>query len=171
MGALFIVAGAACSAAPESVSNALLRFPRSRTAAWLLSAAAVAWTAWIVHGASLGRFAFLEPWVLPAAPVVWILVNRWMDELLAPRALGGLLLLAANPLLRSVRMHPSSWSRMPAVLAYLFVLAGITLVLSPHLFRRACAPAIHPIGRLRLAGAVLTVAGIAIVLVGGLALR
>lgn len=171
LGALCAALGGWCIARPSHAANALRCFPRSRAAAWSCSAAALGWTAWIVHGASLGRFAFLEPWVLPAAPVVLILVNRYMDELLAPRALGGLFLLAANPMLMAVRMHPSAWSRVPALIAYLCILAGIALVLSPHLFRRALAPLLRAPQRLRRAGAILAGSGVAMTLLGSVTLR
>ncbi len=166
MGGALICAGAAARLAPSGVVAALRAFPRDRRAAWVLSAAALAWTAWMLRGANLGRFAFVRPWLWPAVPVAAVAVNRCMGELLAPRTLGGLLLLAAAPLLHAVRMHDSGWSRVPAALAYVLVLTGIALVLSPWRFRQAAARLTASPGRLRgVAGAVLA-AGLALTVFG-----
>ncbi len=158
-GGLLVAAGAIAWATPNQTAARLRAFPRSRTAAWLLSGAAVAWSAWVIRSSEMGWFPVLHPWILPASVAGWVLMNFFMDELLAPRALGGLLLLAADGWLAAVRMHPSGWSRAPAVLAYVLVLAGMALVLSPHLFRRTLAPVLAPASRLRGVAAGVAVLG------------
>jgi uncharacterized protein YjeT (DUF2065 family) len=162
LGAILAGAGVAARMNPARFASALRAFPRDRRAAWLLSAAALAGAAWMARDLPSGRLAFLRSWLWPIAGVLWVLVNRYMDELLAPRALGGLLLLAAAPLLHAVRMHASGWSRVPAGLAYLAVVAGILLVLGPYHFRRTVAPWTAAPDRLRRAGGVLAGLGLAL---------
>ena len=60
-----------------------------------------------------------------------------MDELLAARAFGGLLLLAGNPVLLAARWAPTPWRLVMPTLVYIWVLAGMILVLSPWRLRKA----------------------------------
>ncbi|MBU0676597.1 MAG: hypothetical protein KJ626_00640 [Verrucomicrobia bacterium] len=121
--------------APEKVRNALAGFPRNSAAARILVGVDLFWVAWVVLHASLGRFEFLKPGVYVAAPVAYLLLVFFLDELLAARAVGGLFLLLANPVLNIARWHESDWRLVMPVLAYSWVIVGIVLVLSPFRFR------------------------------------
>jgi uncharacterized protein YjeT (DUF2065 family) len=121
---------------PAAMREGLRRFPRNRWCGWLLAIVAVAWAAWLLHGVPLGRFESLKTWLVPAAVVFAGLVCYYMEELLAPRALGALLLLYPAPLLEAARLHDSSWSVVMSVVAYVMVIKGMALLLSPYLFRR-----------------------------------
>ncbi len=136
LGAAALLFAAVSFARPATVRRALQRFPRHRGWAWALSAAALFWAAWIVWNARLGRFEHLKTWLWPGYAVSVAAVGFLMDELLAVRALGGLVLLAANPLLRAARLHPSPWSAIISLFAYAAVVAGIAWVLGPYRFRR-----------------------------------
>ncbi len=120
---------------PAVVRTGLQRFPRNRWCGWLLAIVAVAWAAWILHNLPLGRFESLKTWLGPVAVVFAGLVCYYMDELLAPRALGALLLLYPAPLLTAARLHESPWSVVMSVVAYAMVIKGMALLLSPYLFR------------------------------------
>lgn len=135
-GVVTVAIGAAFWMARDPVRRALAAFPRNRPAAWLLTAAAVGWVAVIVHGAQLGRFDVAKPWFWLIVPVSYGLIVAFVDELLAARALGGLLLLAANPMLRAARVHESPWSAAVSLFAYVLVVAGIAWMLGPYRFRR-----------------------------------
>lgn len=152
--ALVIMAvNAPCLLWPPAVRRAAAAFPRSRVPAWLLIALDLAWVAWIVLHAELGRFDWVKPYIYAAAPAAFFLIVFFMDELLAPRALGGLLLLAANPVIRAARWHESDWRWVIMVVAYVWAVAGIVLVLSPYYFRRVAEWAHRTDGRCRLLGA------------------
>lgn len=112
-------------------------FSRNAPAAWILTAIAVVWVAWIILHAALGRFEPLKPLVYVLAPLSFFAMVFFMDELLAPRALGGLLLLMANPVLNSARWLDTPWRLVMVVIAYVWVIAGITFVLSPFRLRQA----------------------------------
>lgn len=122
--------------APAAAQRALAAFPRSRAAAWILTALDLAWVVLIMRGASLGRFDILKPY-LPLAGVATFAAIVWgLDELLAVRALGGLLLLLGDPILDAVRWTGGAWPIAAAVLAYLLVVTGGVWVLWPWTFRK-----------------------------------
>lgn len=119
---------------PERYRTALARFPRSRLPARILTAIDVAWAAWLVNAMPMGRFDLYKPWLLVVAPVLFVLIVAFMDDLLAPRALGGLLVLLPAPLLDAVRWQASPWRLVLVVLAYILVGKGMVLLLSPYWF-------------------------------------
>lgn len=123
--------------APAFFRRVATSFSRNVPAAWVLTAIDVAWVAWVIFHASLGRFEGLKPLLYVAAPVSFFAMVFFMDELLAPRALGGLLLLLANPVLISARWLDTPWRLVMVVIAYVWVIAGITFVLSPFRLRQA----------------------------------
>lgn len=122
--------------APAATQRVLAAFPRSRAAAWILTALDLAWVVLIMRGASLGRFDILKPY-LPLAGVATFAAIVWgLDELLAVRALGGLLLLLGDPILDTVRWTGGAWPIALAILAYILVIVGAIWVLWPWTFRK-----------------------------------
>ncbi len=162
LGAVIVAFNGTALFAPEFFRKWASAFPRSQTWAWILAAVDLFWVAWIILHAPLGRFENLKPGVYVAAPVAFLLIVFFMDELLAPRALGGLLLLLANPVLNAARWHVSNWRLIVTVLAYLWVVAGIVFVLSPYRLRDMIAWATASSGRLRRLCAVRLVFGLAL---------
>lgn len=152
--------------APGAFRRALGAFPRSWLPAWILTAFDLTWVCWVILHAELGRFEFLKPAVYFAGPISFFLIVIFMDELLAPRALGGLLLLIANPVLNAARWHDSPWRLVMTVLAYVWVVAGITLVLSPFRFRKVAAWMTATDARCRGLCLARAVAGAAILVLG-----
>ncbi|NQT92514.1 MAG: hypothetical protein HQ559_07120 [Lentisphaerae bacterium] len=151
-GIVLAVVYAPCLVVPGRAREWIRRFPRSRRVGWLLSAAGLVWAGWIVAHASLGRFEYLKPMIYVVVPLAVFIVPFSMRELLAPRALGGLLLLAATPLLAVARWHESAARLVVVVLAYLAAVAGVCLVLSPFLFRKGMAVWIRTDARCRILG-------------------
>lgn len=139
LGTVIAIIHAPCVFVPDRVRVLIKRFPRSRWTGWILTAGDLVWVVWIVLNAPLGRFEHLKPLLYVLAPVVFFLIVNLMDELLAPRALGGLLLLMWAPLLAAARWHESGLRLVIVVLAYVLVVKGIILVLSPYQFRKAMA--------------------------------
>lgn len=128
------------------------RFPRHRVAGWLLSAAALTWAATLLYHTSLGRFDVYKPALYVLTPVAYGLIVTFMDELLAPRALGGLLLLFPAPVLDVARWNGSAWRLVVVVLAYVCVCAGVALVMGPYHFRKLTTRLLASERRGRLAG-------------------
>lgn len=166
IGVIIVAVNGLSLAAPQAIRKWALAFPRSRLWAWTLTAVDLFWVAWIILHAPLGRFENLKPAVYVAAPVFFILIVFFMDELLAPRAAGGLLLLVANPILNAARWHASSWRLVVTVLVYLWVVAGIVFVLSPYRLRDMMAWATESTQRLRVLSAIRLAVGIVLIGLG-----
>jgi hypothetical protein len=132
-----IAVGVICLAAPTLARKLIERFPRSKIPAWSLAFADMFWVTIIVAGLSLGpKYDPYKPLVYLLAPVIYIMIITLMNELLAPRALGFLLLLLPAPILDSARWHSSDLRLVVTVLCYVAVVIGIVWVLNPYMFRK-----------------------------------
>lgn len=145
-------------------------FPRCRAAGWGLAAACVVWICVLLLGMPMGFLEWLKPWVWPLGAVVYAAVVWGLDELLAVRAAGGLLLLAAAPALSGLYFaeDPPSrvwmWHDVAAALVYAAILLGGLWLLRPWTWRTAgewlaARPRIR-----RLAAATACMAGAALLL-------
>ncbi len=142
-------------------------FPRNKHAAWLLTAVNVLWVAWMAFHTPWGGFESLKPSVYLLAPISFYLVVNYLDELLAPRMLGVLLLLVANPILAAARWHGSDLRLIVTTAMYVVIVLSVILVLSPYRFRTGMQLWTASDGRLRLLGVLLGGAGLVLL---GLAL-
>ena len=167
LGALGVLAGLLVLRFPAALRAGLAAFPRSKWPGWILTAVCVFWVAWVIRHAALGRFEVVKPLIPVLALVGFGAIVWFLDELLAPRALGGLLLLLANPMLNGVRWSESTWRFAVVLIAYAWVVAGCILMLHPWGFRRLAGKFLVSTAWLRaagwgkvLAGAVLVAAGL-----------
>ena len=110
--------------------------------------------------------ARIEPLVYVGAPLLFFLVVIFLDELLAPRALGGLLLLVASPVMSAARWHDSALSVIMTLLAYVWVITGMVLIVSPFRFRRMAEYWTHNRTRFRMGNLAGLVAGILLIVLG-----
>lgn len=171
LGALGVLAGAGVWLFPAALRPVLEAFPRSKWPGWILAAICVFWIAWVANHAALGRFGELKP-LIPYLAVALFAGMVWLlDELLAPRALGGLLLLVANPVLNGVRWADSAWRLVPVLLAYAWVVAGCVFLLHPWMFRKLARFFAASDGRLRMVGGVKLLAGAVLLGAGWWCLR
>jgi len=83
----------------------------------------------------LGEFSPYRRALLVLVPVACFLAWKYVDEFLAVRALGMLLLLLAEPLLESAFLQPGAGRLLLAVLAYAWVVMGLFWVGMPYLLR------------------------------------
>ncbi len=139
---------------PVRAQECLKAFPRHRLTGAVLACAALVWATILLMKMNMGALEKYEPLLLVLAPLVFVLVVFFVDELLAPRALGGLLLLIPAPVLAAARWHESPWRYFAIVSAYLMVIKGISLVLSPYLFRRWCSLCVSSPEKTRLFGGI-----------------
>lgn len=165
-GGLVAAHGAVALVAAGRYRAVVLGFPRAKWVGWVLAAVDVAWCCGIVMHASLGRFSVLQPWMPVAGVGLFLAVVFFMDELLAARAFGGLLLLIAQPVLMAVRWAGTRWHLLVAVLMYACVVWGAALLLHPWLFRVCAAPQIKTGGRIWFLGAVRAAVGLVLAGIG-----
>lgn len=113
----------------------LPRLPRSRTAGVVLLTIDLAWCFWLLATMEMGEFSSFRRPLLIILPIGYFLVLMFADEFLSVRALGILLLLAAEPLLDAAFLRPEMSRLLVTVLAYLMVVAGLVWVMMPYLLR------------------------------------
>ena len=169
MGAVLAVIHLPAIGWPAAFRRALEAFPRNVGAARALTAVDLFWVSWVIYHANLGRFDSLRPGLFLAAPAAYLLLVFYLDELLAPRALGGLLLLVANPVLEAARWNESPWRLLLTVLCYVWVVFGMMFVLSPYRFRQVAAVWIASENRCRLMGAIGLAFGALLIVLGRIA--
>ena len=146
-------------AAPAGFRKACLALPRNKAAAWLLTLVSLAWAVYALQDLSLGGLDVWKRRAYYAIPVVFYLIVVYLDELLAARALGGVLLLLPTPWLAVARWHDSAWSLVPKLTAYAMVIAGMYFVATPYRFRLWLLPVLDNPGRLRILSATLALLG------------
>ena len=120
---------------PATAGRVLDGFPRGVWAGRILAAVAIGLSAYLLLTEGFEWVDKRRTLLLIAAPAAVVLVCLLMDELLAVRAFGGLLLLAPYWILGAAFEHTSSSRLVMTVFAYLMVVAGMILVWSPYLFR------------------------------------
>lgn len=135
LGLLLLVSHLAALVFREPLRASLPKFPRSPQAGFILLTLAAIWAFIIVSRADLGE---LQPrrGLLMAAVVILYFMTLWqMREFLAARALGMILLLAAEPLLDAAFLRPQLSRLLLPALAYAWVLFGLFFVGMPWLVR------------------------------------
>jgi hypothetical protein len=113
----------------------LTGFPRSYRAGVVLLTIDWLWTELLALRMDWGEFYYLQKWIVILLPVCFFLTLRFVDDYLAVRALGILLLLAAAPLLDAAFLQPPESRLLVVVLAYVWIVFGMLWVGQPHLMR------------------------------------
>ncbi len=172
LGIVLLLGGAVWTSCTRRVQDALLDFPRSRWIPRIMLLGELPWAAWLlIQEPPVAGNAQLARLVLIAVPIAYILLVLYMDELLAPRCLGGLLLLLAAPFLDAARWHDSAWRYVVIVSAYVAVVVGIILVMNPYKFRRSVSGMAMDAVKCRRGGMIVTAMGLVFVALALLAFR
>jgi len=123
--------------APDLARRIWLAFSRNDMTGWVLTAVDIFWACWLLLSTPpFSETPNIEPMVYVGGPLTFFILVIFLDELLAPRALGGFLLLLAEPVLALAREHASTWSLVMTAIAYLWIIYGMILVVSPFRFRK-----------------------------------
>jgi len=151
---------------PDLVRRFSGLFPRSVVPAWILTALCCWLGAKEALGMNMGFLDAYKKYIYIISPAVFIASVVYLKELLAPRALGGFLLLIAVPILQIARWHESALRLVVVVLVYLWIVYGLVLLLSPWYFRKFNTPFME--NKTLFKGAVLakTALGIILLLLG-----
>ncbi len=147
-------------AAPAGFRGAVQAFPRHRGSGWVLTLVALTWSAYALQELALGGFDVWKERAYYIIPVAFGLMVYYLDELLAARSLGGVLVLLPTPWLDEARWSESEWSLVPKLTAYVFAVAGMYLIATPYRFRLWLAPALASGSRTRVLGGVLAGLGL-----------
>ncbi len=122
-------------ARPATVQRWLTGLPRSQRAGEVLLVIDLIWAFGLAWKMDWGEFYYLQTYILILLPVFAFLTWHFVDEFLAVRGLGMLLLLAAAPLLDAAFLQPQMSRLLVVVLAYTWIVFGMLWVGQPHLLR------------------------------------
>lgn len=120
---------------PAALQGMLKRFPRSKAAGVVLLVIDAVWAFLLIANMDLGEFTYLRTWLLGLIVAATFLTMRYVDEFLAVRALGMLLLLAAEPLVEAGFLQPQHGRVLVVLLAYAWAILGMFWIGMPYLLR------------------------------------
>ncbi len=135
VGLLLVVAHALALFQPKAAQDWLRGLPRSKGLGFLFVTVAAAWFAWLVWKMDLGEFSNWRTRVLIGTPIAWWLAWRYVDEFLAVRGLGMLVLLGAEPLLGAAFLRPEMSRLFLVSLVYVWVGFALFWVGMPYTLR------------------------------------
>jgi hypothetical protein len=134
---------------PEWTGRLMRTLPRNYPLGVVLMLAATLWFATLTGVMDLGEISNLRMYLMAVWTVAGALVAIFVPGFLAARGLGCLLLLAAAVILDAAFLVATPWRYVMTILAYYWVIAGMVLVYSPHLWRDLINYATASPGRLR----------------------
>ena len=121
---------------PGRTRGAFVAFCRSWPAGIVLAAVDLIWSGVYLYRMPLSWLDPVRAWMPVIMVVSFVAVIFCLRELLAARALGGLLLLLPSIMFLHARFHVSPFRFVVTVLAYVLVVKGIFLMCYPYLLRR-----------------------------------
>ena len=122
---------------PRTVGPVLKSLPRNYPLGVVLMLAATIWFTVLTGVMDLGEISSARMDLMAVWAVSGVLVVIFVPGFLAARGLGCLLLLAAALVLDACFLVTTPWRYVMTLLAYYWVIAGMVLVYSPHLWRDA----------------------------------
>lgn len=120
---------------PKKFTESARAFPRSLMWGYLLMALATGWFLYNVNAEDIADFATIKRGLIVAFGLIGVGTCFYVSDFLAVRGLALLMLLTAKTIVDTARWHPSDWRLVLITWAYLLVLAGIWLTVSPWRFR------------------------------------
>ncbi len=136
--------------APARFIPLLKGLPRNYPLGAVLMLLATLWFVVLTGMMDLGEISNVRLQLMTVWAVAGVLVVIFVPGFLAARGLGCLLLLAATVVLDAAFLVMTPWRYVMTLLAYYWVISGMVLVYSPHLWRDAITYATATPQRLRL---------------------
>lgn len=121
--------------APQAAQSALKSFPRSAVWGTVLLGVAAVWFYWLVSNMDLHEFSNWRRLLKIGTPIAAILTWRFVPEFLSVRALGMVVLLAAEALLEAAWMRPEASRLFLVSLVYVWLTAALFWVGMPYTLR------------------------------------
>jgi uncharacterized protein YjeT (DUF2065 family) len=137
IGLLAIAGHLPTALAPERFTGLMRGLPRNYPLGVVLMLSATLWFATLTGMMDLGEISNIRVQLVAAWTIAGILVVIFVPGFLAARGLGCLLLLGAAVVIDAAFLATTPWRYVMTLLAYYWVIAGMVLVYSPHLWRDA----------------------------------
>jgi len=151
---------------PAVFAGALRKFPRSEPWGYVLVGVGTLWFLANLMAESISDFAAYKNFMLFGFGALGVLTCVYVRDFLAVRGLSILLLLVGKLILDTARWHDSQWRLVLAVLAYIWILAGMWFIISPWRLRDLLNWATATETRVRLASAFRLALGLLILGLG-----
>ncbi len=116
---------------PKGFTASARAFPRSIMWGYLLMALATGWFLYNVNAEEIADFATIKRGLMFAFGAIGIGTCLYVSDFLAIRGLAILMMLLAKTIVDTARWHESDWRLVLISWAYLMVLGGMWLTISP----------------------------------------
>ena len=120
---------------PGRFGEAARKFPRYTPAGYPLMLLATAWFVYNVYREPIADFAVMKPYLCGFFAAVGVGACIFVKDFLPVRGLAVLLLLAAKLMVDTARWADTSWRLVITTLAYVWIIAGMWLTVSPWRLR------------------------------------
>ncbi len=120
---------------PEHYRKVLQHFPRSVSPGYLLMVTATIWFLYNVNQETIADFAKYKQLMVFGFAGLGVMTCLFVQDFLAVRGLALVMLLLAKLMLDTARWAPTEWRLVIIVWAYIFILAGMWLTISPWRLR------------------------------------
>ena len=135
VGLLLIAGHAFALLRPQATREFLKTLPRSRTMAFVLLLIVAVWSYYLATTIDLGEFSTWRPKLKIFIPIATVLTWLYVEEFLATRCLGMLVLLAAEPLLEAAFLRPEMSRLFLVTLVYVWVSFALFWIGMPYTLR------------------------------------
>lgn len=135
VGLLLIVGHSVALFSPQPTQAWLKAFPRSSFLGTVLLVVAAVWFYWLVSTMDLGEFDRFRKAFKIGTPILAVLTALYVQEFLAARALGMIVLLAAEALLEAAWLRPEMSRLWLVSLVYVWLTAALFWVGMPYTLR------------------------------------
>lgn len=124
-------------ARPAAFAAAVRKFPRNLPAGFCLMALGTLWFLWLVKLEPIADFAAIKPHMMAAFAGIGLATCIFVQDFLAVRGLAIVLMLLAKLMVDTGRPHlgETPWVLLIQTWAYVLVIAGIWLTISPWRLR------------------------------------
>ncbi len=166
LGVLAVAGGLTGLLRPQLIHRFAEVFPRSVVPAWVFTALCCVLGTKEALGMNMGFLDAYKMYIYVLAPLVFLASVTYMKELLAPRALGGFLLLIAVPVIKTAALSGKPMFQVVVALAYAWIIYGLILLMSPWWFRKFYKPFLEKEGLFKATALAKAAAGVGLIVLG-----
>lgn len=166
LGLLGITTGLIAMMRPGAVRRALVGLPRNFRAGAITMAIGIIWMDILVFNVDLTEMAQYRTWLLIFFSALGVMTIIYLPDFLFARALGVILLLAAELLFSATfpALHPAR--HVITIIGYIWAIAGMCFVVAPYLVRDLIDITHRDDATARRTGAIRSALGLVILALG-----
>jgi hypothetical protein len=160
-------------ASPKKFAATIRKFPRNLAAGVFLMLLGTAWFLWIVNQEPIADFSAFKPYMMAAFAAVGILSCIFVQDFLAVRGLAVVALLLGKLMVDTGRPHlgESPWVLVIQLWAYVLIVMGIWLTITPWKLRDLLNWATATEARIKIGSSIRLAFALFVILLGLTAFR